>query len=64
MSFYLFLFHLNQRFVSFELLHLGLELGEFPFHADFYLFDVWKFGQGIDGHGDEEGFIGFAFQVV
>lgn len=28
------------------------------------MFDVWEFGQGVDGHGEEEGFVGFAFQVV
>ena len=60
----LFLFHQYQCFIPFELFHLGLEFGEFPFYADFHLFDIWKFGQGVHGHGEEEGFVGFAFEVV
>ena len=48
----LFLFHQYQCLIPFKLFHLGLEFGEFPFYADFHLFDIWGFGLGIHGYGE------------
>ena len=35
-----------------------------PFRAEFDAFDIGKFGQRIDSHGDEEGLSGLSLQLV
>ena len=61
----LFLFHLYIAFIPLEgLCHIHLEFWLPAFRRDFHLFDIGEFGEGVHGHGNEEGFTGGAFDVI
>ena len=55
----------DEGFIAQELSpHIDLELDKLPFRAEFDAFDIGKFGQRIDSHGDEEGLSGLSLQLV